>query len=133
MTVQATGGVTTDFLQAFADAWNDHDVDKLMSFMSADPLFQLSVGPDADGRRYEGWDDVKAGYRTVLDAFPDGHWGDASHFVAGDRGVSEWTFTATGKDGKPIEVRGCDLFDFDGGKIAVKNSFRKQRVAASPG
>lgn len=28
--------VTTEVLQAFANAWNDHDVDALMSFMIRD-------------------------------------------------------------------------------------------------
>ena len=129
MTVQATGEVTVKFLQDFADAWNRHDTDDLMSFMADDCVFQLSSGPDIDGTRYEGRDAVRAGYQAVLDAFPDARWGDDGHFVAGDRGVSEWTFTATGKDGARIEVRGCDIFNFRGGKIAVKNSFRKQRVA----
>ena len=128
MSTRTTDEVTTEFLDGFADGWNEHNVDKLMSFMSDDPLFQLSAGPDVDGGRYEGWDEVKAGFQAVLDTFQDGRWGDASHFVAGDRGVSEWTFTATGGDGKRIEVRGCDLFTFKDGKIAVKNSFRKQRT-----
>ena len=34
--------------------------------------------------------------------------------VAGDRGAAEWTFRATGDDGAAFEVRGCDLFEFDG-------------------
>ena len=129
MTIQTTGEVTTEFLQTFADAWNDHDLVALMGFMADDCVFQLSMGPDIDGRRYEGWEEVKAGYKQVLDKVPDGRWDDASHFVAGDRGVSEWTFTATGPDGKPIEVRGCDIFTFRDGKIAVKNSFRKNRTS----
>ena len=124
-----TGQVSTEFLQAFADAWNAHDLDAMMSFMADECVFQLSAGPDVDGKRYEGSENVRAGYKAVLEAFPDGRWRDASHFVAGDRGVSEWTFTATGVDGKPIEVRGCDLFTFRDGKIAVKNSFRKSRIA----
>ena len=128
MATQAKDQVTTEFLQKFADAWTAHDIDKLMSFMSEDPLFQLSVGPDKDGGRYQGWDNVKAGFQAVLDMFPDGAWGDDSHFVAGDRGVSEWTFTATAPDGKAIEVRGCDILSFENGKISVKNSFRKQRT-----
>lgn len=129
MATQTKNEVTTEFLDGFADAWSEHDVDKLMSYMSDDPLFQLSVGPDIDGKRFQGWDAVKAGFKMVLDMFPDGRWGDASHFIAGDRGVSEWTFTATGQDGKPIEVRGCDLFSFKDGKISVKNSFRKTRTS----
>jgi hypothetical protein len=42
--------------------------------------------------------------------------------VSGDRGLSKWLFTATTTDGKKIDVTGCDVFTFKGGKIAVKNS-----------
>ena len=47
--------------------------------------------------------------------------------VAGDRGAAEWTFRATDDDGAAFEVRGCDLFEFDGDLIRVKNAFRKVR------
>ena len=124
------GQVDAAFLQAFADAWNAHDLDLLMSFMADECVFELSVGPDRWGARYEGWDEVRAGYAYVLETFPDGRWNDATHFVAGDRGVSEWLFTATAPDGSAIEVNGCDLFTFRDGKIAVKNSFRKARTAS---
>ena len=43
--------VTTDFLQAFADAWNRHDIDALMSFMADDCAFESSAGPDICGTR----------------------------------------------------------------------------------
>lgn len=36
--------VTTEVLQAFADAWNRHDVDALMSFMTEDCVFESSAG-----------------------------------------------------------------------------------------
>ena len=32
--------VTTEVLQAFADAWNRHDADALMSFMTDDCVFE---------------------------------------------------------------------------------------------
>jgi ketosteroid isomerase-like protein len=32
--------VTTELLQAFAEAWNRHDVDALMSFMTEDCRFR---------------------------------------------------------------------------------------------
>ena len=120
--------VTVESLQAFADAWNSHDVDNLMTFMTDDCVFASSAGPDVDGTRYSGWADVKTGFEQVFVAYPDAHWAVKGHFVAGDRGVSEWTFTATGPDGSPVEVDGCDAFTFRGGKIAVKNSFRKNRA-----
>ena len=47
--------------------------------------------------------------------------------MAGDRTVSEWTFTGTTRDGTKVEVNGCDLFTLRSGRIAVKNSYRKQR------
>jgi hypothetical protein len=42
--------------------------------------------------------------------------------------VSEWLFTATAADGRKIEVNGCDVFTFVGDKIAVKNSYLKNRA-----
>ena len=119
--------VSAEMLQAFADAWNRHDVDALMTFMSDDCVFDASAGPDVAGQRYVGRGAVREGFADVFATFPDAHWGGARHFVQGDRGVSEWTFTGTRVGGGRVEVNGCDLFTFSGGKIAVKNSFRKNR------
>ena len=119
--------VTTEDLQAFADAWNRHDVDAIMSFMTEDCVFEASAGPDVSGTPYVGPDAVRAAYVEVWTTFPDAHWGGARHFVQGDRGVSEWTFTGTRADGTRVEVHGCDLFTFRDGKIALKNSYRKNR------
>ena len=129
MSTKVENQMTVEILADFADAWTRHDLDALMSFMSDDCKFQLSIGPDIDGASFVGRDQVREGYKKVLDLFPDGQWVDDSHFVAGDRGVSEWTFKATGPDGNQIEVRGCDIFTFQGDKISVKNSFRKTRTS----
>jgi uncharacterized protein (TIGR02246 family) len=114
-------------LQAFADAWNRHDVDALMSMMTTDCVFQASSGNMIDGERHEGQRAVRAAYAAVFEQYPDAQWGDARHFVTGDRGVSEWTFTGTLKTGQRVEVIGCDVFTFRNAKIAIKNSFRKNR------
>jgi hypothetical protein len=115
-------------LAAFADAWNRHDVDALMSMMTDDGVFEASSGGDVDGRRHQGTAAVRAAYADVLAQFPDAHWGSARHWVCGERGVSEWIFTGTRPDGTRVEVNGCDLFTFRGGRIAVKNSYRKHRA-----
>ena len=119
--------VTVEALAAFADAWNRHDIDALMSFMSPDCVFEASAGPDVCGTRYVGRQAVQAGFAEVWATFPDAHWGGARHFVVGNRGVSEWTFTGTRADGTRVEVHGCDVFTFRDGKIALKNSYRKNR------
>ena len=48
---------------------------------------------------------------------PDAQWNGAAHFVDGDRGVTQWTFTATRPDGTKISSAGCDLFVFRDGLI----------------
>jgi steroid delta-isomerase-like uncharacterized protein len=121
--------VTVAILQAFADAFNRHDADAILSFMTDDCVFESSAGPDVCGTRFIGRDAVAAGFRDVWSTFPDAHWGNARHFLQGDRGVSEWTFTGTRADGTRVEVNGCDVFTFRGDKIAVKNSYRKNRQA----
>ena len=123
----AMGEVTVEDLEAFAEAWNRHDLDALMSFMTEDCVFEASAGPDVYGTRYQGHEAVRSGFAEVWASFPDAHWGNARHFVNGDRGVSEWTFTGTRPDGTRVEVNGCDLFTFRESKIALKNSYRKNR------
>ena len=127
MVSQPTDRDQERLLQAFADAWNRHDVDALVSMMTSDCVFEASGGNMVDGERHEGQRAVRAAYAAVFEQYPDAHWGNARHFVTGERGVSEWTFTGTLTDGKRVEVTGCDLFTFRNGKIAIKNSFRKNR------
>lgn len=117
--------VTVDTLQEFADAFNAHDAEKLMTFMTPDCIFDISYGPDVCGQRFEGRDAVKAAFASVWGRYPDAQWRSPTHFVVGNRGVSEWTFTGTDKDGTRVEVNGCDIFTFREGKILKKDSYRK--------
>jgi ketosteroid isomerase-like protein len=120
-------GVTVDTLEAFAAAFNRHDAEAIVSFMTPDCVFESSAGPDACGARHEGAAAVRAAFEAVWAAYPDARWSDARHLVCGDRGVSQWTFSGTGADGARVEVHGCDLFTFRDGRIALKDSYRKQR------
>ena len=115
-------------LEEFGEAFNRHDTDALMSMMTDDPVFEASAGADVNGQRHQGRQAVRAAFEAVFAQYPDAHWGNARHFVAGDRGVSEWRFTGTRSDGTRVDVNGCDLFVLRNGKIAVKNSYRKNRT-----
>ena len=114
-------------LDRFAAAWNRHDLEALMSMMTDDCVFQASAGSQVDGERSEGQPAVRAAFAAVFGTFRDAQWANATHFIAGNRGVSEWTFVGTHTDGARVEVLGCDVFTFRDGKIAVKNSYRKNR------
>jgi len=116
-------------LGRFIDAWNARDVDGLMDCMSADCAFHASSGPFAEGTQYQGREAVRAGYAAIFEAFPDAQWTNGRHFVLGERGVSEWRFVGTSREGTKVEVDGCDLFVFDGDLIRLKDSYRKARTA----
>ena len=121
--------MTIKDLEAFGDGWNRHDVDYLMTFMADECVFESAAGPEVRGTRYVGRERVREGFARVFKAFPDVEFRDSRHFVAGDRGGSEWIFAGTTVDGRKVEVHGCDLFTFRDGKIAVKASFLKNRTA----
>jgi len=122
--------ITKDFLQSYADAFNAHNVTAIMSHMTADCVFEASAGPDLDGEKFTGQEEVRKAFEGVFATFPDAHWGNPHHFISGNRGFSEWTFTGTKSDGTKVEVTGCDLFTFKEGKIAIKNSYRKNRLSS---
>jgi ketosteroid isomerase-like protein len=112
-------------LQHYSDAWNAHDIDKMMSYMLEDCILK-PVGLKG-GTRTEGFDAVKARFIEVWTELSDLEFLDERHFVQGDRGCSEWTLVATRADVSKLEVDGCDLFTFGRGKIQVKNSLLKNR------
>ena len=122
-----------ELLDRFADAWNRHDLDALLSMMTDDCVFEASAGPQVDGQRSEGKHAVRAAYAAVFEAFPDAHWANPRHFTAGNRAVSEWTFTGTNADGTRVEAEGCDLFTLSDGKIVRKQAFRKNRPLIAAG
>jgi len=116
-----------DLARFFDQGWNGHDVDVLMSLMSDDCVFESASGPDACGTRYVGRDSVRGAFARIFETFPDVRFDNVRHLVGDERAVSEWTFRGTGRDGRPVEVNGCDTFTFEGGKIATKSSFLKNR------
>jgi ketosteroid isomerase-like protein len=119
--------ITPAFLDAFGDAWNRHDTDAILADMTEDCVFQNSGGRGPRGRSYEGKADVRKGIDKIFATLQNVRWNNPTHFIAGNRGVTEWVMTADSPDGG-IEVQGCDVFTFRDGKIAVKNSYLKQRT-----
>ena len=120
--------ITAQFLQSFADAFNAHDTKAIMLHMTDDCIFEASAGAEKNGEKFRGQEEVSKAFEAVFATFPDAHWADARHFISGNRGFSEWIFTGTKSDGSKVEVTGCDLFTFKNGKIAIKNSYRKNRL-----
>ena len=114
-----------DFLQEFAEAWNRHDTDGILSMMTSDCVMCLAAGPTKWGSRFEGQDAIRLAIDDLFKRMPDVQWQDPRHFVSSDRGVTEWTMIATTREGRRIEANGCDVFRFRDGRISAKDSYRK--------
>lgn len=130
MTTATDSSALLALLHRFSDAWNRHDLEALMDCMDTDCEFHAVAGPDVLGRSFIGREAVRAGFALAWQTCPDAAWKEPDHFVCGERGVSETTFSGTrAADGRRIEARMVDVFTFRNGLIAVKNAFRKDRPA----
>ncbi len=118
-------------LDSFATAFNAHDADALMTYMIDDDdcVFYSAAGGTPQGGAFRGRAAVKAAYEAVWKKYPDARWNNPTHFVSGERGITQWLFTGSTLDGKEkSQVRGCDVFEFKNDKILVKDSYRKQMI-----
>lgn len=114
-----------DVLERMLDGFNAHDLDAIMELFADDCTFLAPRGPDPWGRRYEGKAAVREGLGLRFTGIPDVHYEDGGHFVAGERGLSQWTLTGTTTDGARVEVRGCDIWTFRGDEVVVKDAYWK--------
>lgn len=119
-------------LEAVFAAFNRHDAAGVMAHMTDDVVFETAAGPEAYGTRISGNINVGAAFEKVWAHSPDVQWKNTNHFVAGNIGVSQWTFVATLPDGKRVEADGCDIFTFRDGRICRKQAFRKDRPLQEP-
>lgn len=112
-------------LDGLADAFNAHDIDKIMSYFDDDCSLDMPRGPEPHGNCYTGLNNVRRGLLTRFETTPDVHYADVEHFVDGNTGMSKWLLTGTTPGGTKIEVRGCDFYTFRDGKIVRKDSYWK--------
>lgn len=121
----------TDNLEVIRDiavGFDTHDLDRIMVHFTDDAVFEAPRGSEAYGRRVVGIDAVRAAFADRFVGIPDVRYQEDDHFVAGDRGASEWTLRGTTTDGQRLEIRGCDLWTFRDGKVVKKDSYWKLRT-----
>ncbi len=115
-------------LRDIAAGFDTHDLDRIMRHFAPDAVFEAPRGPERWGERFEGREAIAGAFRGRFEGIPDVRYRDDVHFVAGDRGASEWTLTGTTRDGAHLDVRGCDLWTLRDGLVVKKDSFWKIRT-----
>ena len=112
-------------LVSLADAFNVHDLDRIMSHFAEDAVLEMPRGRDPWGTRFVGKIAVREGLAGRFKGMPDVHSGEATHYVVGDTGISKWPITGRSLAGQKIRANGCDFYSFRAGLVVKKDSYWK--------
>jgi steroid delta-isomerase-like uncharacterized protein len=117
-------------IDRYNEAWNDHDLDTIMSLHAPDMVFENhTAGESAQG------EEVRAHIAQIFESWPDIHFTTRRLYVRDGLVAQEWTASATHVSplrrgeitaeptGKRIEWRGMDLIPFEDGLIKRKDVY----------
>ena len=111
--------------KANLEAFNAHDLDRIMGFFAEDCSLDMPRGTEPWGTRLVGKEAVREGLAGRFKGLPDVHYAEDRHWASGNMVVSEWLLTGTRPDGEKLRVRGCDHYEFRDGKVVRKDSYWK--------
>jgi ketosteroid isomerase-like protein len=113
-------------LAQWYEAWNAHDLDRVMDLFHEDAIFENWTGGKAQGKKaiHQAWDPWfknHGGFRfTEEDTFID-----ESNQKVLFQWTLDWPSGEKGYRGKPERRRGVDVMHFKDGKIIRKYTFSK--------
>lgn len=109
---------------AFHEAFNRHDVDEMMQYMSDDCRFE-NTSPAPEGTKYTGKAAVAQFWREFFANSPHAHIDIEEIFGLGERCVMRWRYRWIDAQGNPGYVRGVDVYLVRDGLIREKLSYVK--------
>ena len=93
---------TIEFLERFAEGWNRHDLDGLMTFMTDDCVFETTADPEVCGKHYAGREQVREAFARVFKMFPrvrsKVHWFNRAGFFFLIRGKGQAILLSIGQN-----------------------------------
>jgi len=113
-----------ELIERYNQAWNDHDLDAIVSMHADDVVFHNYSA----GERAEGADAVREHIAQIFRNNPDIRFRSRRLYVHEGLVVSEWTATAS-RDGKVLEWDGIDVFPIADGTIKRKDVYSGSGVA----
>jgi ketosteroid isomerase-like protein len=106
-------------IDRFNEAFNRHDVEAVMEWMTPDCVFE-DTEPAPDGTRYEGAAAVAERWRRLFADAPGAVFTAEETLSCGDRAVVRWRY-----DWGSGHVRGVDVMRVRDGRVAEKLSYVK--------
>jgi steroid delta-isomerase-like uncharacterized protein len=117
-------------IERYNGAWNDHDLDAVMSMHAADMVFaNHTAGESAQGEK------VRAHIGSIFETWPDIGFSTRRLYVRDGLVVQEWTARATHSNlmrrgelvaeptGRRIEWDGMDVIPFEDGLVKRKDVY----------
>jgi len=114
----------------YNDAWNDHDLDAIMSMHAPDMVFENhTAGESAQG------EDVRDHIGAIFETWPDIRFETRRLYVRDGVVTQEWTATATHSNtmrrgdlvveptGRRVEWDGIDVIPFEDGLVKRKDVY----------
>ena len=112
-----------DLAAEFMLAFNHHDIDKILSFMSANPVWEFATGPGPEGFMHRGPVAVRAVIESSFKNFPDVSYETLRTYDAGHSVIIEILILSPSKN---LKYHAADFVTFDeDDKIAIKRTYRK--------
>lgn len=113
-------------LSRWNDAWNDHDLDRVMELLHDEVEFENWTGGRVAGKEalrkaWAPWFADHGGFRfTTEDLFVDEKAGKVLF-----RWALDWPSAEKGREGQPERRRGVDVMRFRDGRIVEKYTYSK--------
>jgi steroid delta-isomerase-like uncharacterized protein len=117
-------------IERYNQAWNDHDLDAIMSMHAPDMVFENhTAGESAQG------EEAREHIGSIFETWPDIHFETRRLYVRDGVVTQEWTASATHTNtmrrgdlvaeptGKRIEWRGVDVIPFEDGVVKRKDVY----------
>ncbi len=114
-----------DLSVAFLDAFNRYDLDAVMSYFTADAVYE-----ELTGRASQGTEAIRKAFAPQFEGkFGPIQFIEDDTFIDAGSGkiMSSWDMTIE-KDGVPQIMRGLDLLHFVGDKIVLKQTYVKTKA-----
>jgi taurine dehydrogenase small subunit len=107
-----------EVIERYDAAWNAHDLDTIVALHAPGMVFENHTAAE----RAEG-DEVGPHIAEIFENWPDLAFRGRRQLVRDGLVVSEWTATATDREGRRLEWDGVDIFSFEDGLVSRKDVY----------